>query len=76
MGEKAFTVTGFQNWKKAIEKFKVHEASHAHKEALSIWTSHRNQTIVAQLNSHLQQSQKHRRQGLLAQIKAARYLTY
>jgi hypothetical protein len=35
MGEKAFTETGFQNWKKALQKFKSHEGSHAHREPLS-----------------------------------------
>lgn len=74
MGEKAFTETGFQNWKKAIEKFGLHEASHAHREAMSKWVSRVNQPIAAQLNSQLQQSQKCRRQGLLAEIKAVMYL--
>ena len=64
MGEKAFTETGFQNWKKAIEKFKLHEGSHAHREALSKWMACGRQTIAAQLNSQLQQSQKVRREGL------------
>ena len=74
MGEKAFTEIGFQNWKKAVEKFKLHEASHVHREALSKWMSRGNQTIAAQLNSQLQEAQKCRRQGLLAEIEAVRYL--
>ena len=32
-GENVFTPVGFQNWKKAIEKFKSHEGSHFHREA-------------------------------------------
>ena len=67
----AFTQTGFQNWKKTSEKFKLHEASHAHREALSKWMSRGNQTIAAQLNFQLKQSQKCH---LLAEIRAVRYL--
>ena len=33
LGEKAFTETGFQNWRKAMDKFKYHEGSHVHREA-------------------------------------------
>lgn len=33
MGEKAFTESGFQNWRKAVDKFKSHESSHVHREA-------------------------------------------
>lgn len=74
MGEKAFTQISFQNWKKGIEKFKLHEASHAHREAFSKWLSRDNPTISAQLTCQVQQEQKCRRQGLLSQIKAVRYL--
>lgn len=51
MGEKAFTETGFQNWKKALEKFKSHDGSHAHREALSKWLARGRPTISAQLHS-------------------------
>ena len=30
----AFSSTGFNNWKKALEKFRLHEQSDAHKEAI------------------------------------------
>ena len=33
MGEKAFAETGFENWRKAIDKFRAHEGSHFHREA-------------------------------------------
>ena len=32
--EEAFTVTGFSNWKKAVQKFNEHEICHAHKEVV------------------------------------------
>ena len=75
MGEKAFTETGFQNWKKALEKFKSHEASHAHREALSKWMARGRPTIAVQLHSQLRQLQHARRQGLLAQLRAIQFLT-
>jgi len=53
----------------------LHEASHAHKETTSTWPSPGNQPLLlAQSNSHLHQSQKHRRQGLFPEIEAVRYL--
>ena len=75
MGEKAFTETGFQNWKKALEKFKSHEGSHAHREALSKWMARGRPTIAAQLHSQLRQLQHVRRQGLLTQLRAIQFLT-
>ena len=32
--EQTFSVVGFCNWKKALTRFKVHELSHAHRDAL------------------------------------------
>ena len=75
MGEKAFTETGFQNWKKALEKFKSHEGSNAHREALSKWMARGKPTIAAQLHSHLRQLQHVQRQGLLMQLRAIQFLT-
>ena len=34
--EMAFIETGFTNWKKAIEKFKDHEVSSCHREAINV----------------------------------------
>ena len=58
MGEKAFTEAGFQNWKKALEKFKLHHGSHVHREALSKWMARGRPTIAAQLHSQLRQLQQ------------------
>ena len=73
-GEKAFTSLGFNNWKKALEKFKSHELSHAHKEAKLKWISKGKETVATQLSSQLQQEQRMRRDGLLFQLKALRFL--
>ena len=75
MGEKAFTETGFQNWRKALEKIRSHEGSHLHREAKLKWMARGQPTIEAQLNSHLAQLQMTRRNGLLLQLRAIIYLT-
>ena len=48
-GEKAFTQDGFQNWRKAIEKFKAYECSHTHKEAMMKWIARGKPTIATEL---------------------------
>ena len=75
MGEKAFAETGFQNWRKAIDKFRAHEGSHFHREAKLKWMAREQPTIEAQLSSHLAQLQLIRRNGLLSQLRAIVYLT-
>ena len=75
MGENAFTNTGFQNWRKAMEKFKCHESSQVHREAYMKWTFLGHPTIEAQMRSHSAQVQMTRRQGILAQLRAIVFLT-
>ena len=74
-GEKAFTQDGFQNWRKAIEKFKAHECSHTHKEAMMKWNARGRPTIAAELSSQLSKLQQLRREGLLMQLRAILFLT-
>ena len=74
-GEKAFTQNGFQKWRKAIEKFKAHESSHTHKEAIMKWNARGKPTITAELSSQLSKLQQLRREGLLMQLRAILFLT-
>ena len=74
-GEKAFTQNGFQKWRKAIEKFKAHETSHTHKEAMMKWSARYKPTIAAELSSQLLKLQQLRREGLLMQLRAILFLT-
>ena len=53
-GEKTFTEIGFDNWKKAVEKFRAHENSQSHREAMLKWTAQRRPTISSQLSTQLQ----------------------
>lgn len=73
-GEKSFTEMGFDNWKKAVDKFKAHENSQSHKEAMLKWAAQKRPTIGSQLNTQLQNQQKERRMGLLKQIRAIQFL--
>ena len=72
--EKAFTEVGFQNWKKAIEKFKNHKKSIAHRDAKLAWIAQSTQNIDVHLSSQLAQVQMIRRQGLIVQLRGIRYL--
>ena len=75
MGEKAFTETGFHNWRKAIEKFAAHDGSHVHREAKLKWMSQKQVSIQSQISSQMAQLQITRRQGFLFQLKAIVFLT-
>ena len=75
MGERAFTETGFQNWKKAVEKFSAHGGSQVHREASLKWMARGKQTIESQLASQLAKAQMIRRQGLILQLRAIVFLS-
>lgn len=74
-GENVFTDIGFQNWKKAVDRFKAHEISHFHQEAKSKWVTQERPTIVSQLSTEMNKLQQERRAGLLKQLRAIQYLT-
>ena len=74
MGENVFSEKGFQNWKKAIEKFTTHDGSLSHTEAKVKGMAKRRPTIGSQLCSQTFQVQKARRKGFLCQLRAVQYL--
>ena len=69
-----FTETRFQNWQKALDKFKAHEGSHFHREAKLKWMARGQPTIEAPLRTHLVQLQLTRGNGFLSQLRAIIYL--
>jgi Domain of unknown function (DUF4371)/hAT family C-terminal dimerisation region len=71
--EEAFVTMGFKNWKKAIEKFTGHEASHAHAAAVAKHM-HSKVPVVAQLSSHHRENQEKARRNLLAIVKCISFL--
>jgi hypothetical protein len=61
----AFTVTGFTNWKKAIDKFKNHQSSHAHMAAVTQYVHDAKSPVTAQLSTQHYQQQETSRNCLL-----------
>lgn len=73
-GEEAFTVNGFDNYKKASQKFRAHENSDLHLESKLKWNALTNPSIATQLSTQIARAQLSRRAGLLKQLEAMRYL--
>lgn len=70
----AFTDTGFNNWKKAHQKFTNHSVSHTHKEAKMKWLAFGKASLSQQFNAQITRSQASRRKALLYQLSAIRFL--
>ena len=73
-GDDAFTIKGFDNFKKAVEKFRIHENSDSHLEARIKFRSLSNPSVVEQISSEVAKVQAARRAGLLKQLEAMRFL--
>lgn len=71
--DQSFVSTGFQNWKKAIEKFKAHEMSQAHKVAITTHT-HQAKSIDTQLSSAKALQQQQARSHLLKIVSSLQFL--
>ena len=72
--EPTFTITGFNNWRRALEKFKNHSASNAHAEAVMKWQMLQTSPINTQLQTQVQKSQRLRQQALVKHLYCLRYL--
>ncbi|KAL5493617.1 hypothetical protein EMCRGX_G014821 [Ephydatia muelleri] len=71
----AFSIEGFSNWKKALEKFADHERCQAHKEACIKFNAIMKQKSVdEQLKLVAQKEQIERRQMFLTLLSSLRYL--
>jgi hypothetical protein len=71
--EKTFVVTGFHNWKHAIEAFQKHENSQAHKAAVMRYLHEKN-SVIAQVSSQVKQEQATARQCLATIVRCVQYL--
>ena len=69
-----FVTTGFCNWKKATEKFQLHEHSHTHSEAVKSFHSLQQVSVISQLNSQIARDQAQHRELLLKQLRLLKYL--
>ena len=73
-GEDNFIDTGFDNWKKAHERFSVHAQSGHHKEAVFKAEQLKHDSVDAHLCRQAMVDQKLHRQMLLTHLSTLRYL--
>ena len=70
----AFINEGFHNWKIAIERFRRHEASECHREAVLKIQTLKAPTVVEQLSSQAAKTRALNRRMLLKQLTSLRFL--
>ena len=73
--DQAFVTTGSSNWKKAIERFKDHEQSVAHKNTVMTIAAPKD-PIDQQLLKEVENTKKKRQQSLLRQLSALHFLLH
>ena len=73
-GDEAFSVKGFDNYKKAVEKFRIHENSDSHLEGRLKCRSLNNPSIQEQLSCQAAKIQETRRLGIVKQLEAMKFL--
>ena len=59
--DNAFIVDGFNNWKKATERFERHQISECHREAQLQLTSLAGPSVIAQLSAQTSKTQTENR---------------
>ena len=72
--ETAFISDGFNNWKKAKERFERHQASESHKEALVNFQCMQAPTVVEQLSTQASRTQATNRSMLLKELSSLQFL--
>lgn len=72
--EDAFTQRGFDNWKRAGEKFDAHSRSQLHREAVMKWKMSQQPGIDAVMDQSCKAEQTCRREMLIKQLESLRYL--
>ena len=70
----AFVVHGFDNWKKAKQRFREHELSQLHKEAVMKLLAVSQPSVATQLSKQLSDDQNQRRRMLLKLLSSIRFL--
>ena len=73
-GDDAFIIAGFDNWKKARERFNTHSLSDTHKEAVLKIELSKQESVHGLMNKQAMAEQKARQQMLLKQISSLKYL--
>ena len=70
----AFSTIGFSNWKKAMNRFKEHESSLAHRDAFAAFLAPQSPSVNELLQKGVNQEQARRKSSLYKQLLALRYL--
>ena len=73
-GDDAFVLAGFDNWKKALEKFKQHSMSDLHKQALLRIELMQQEDIQSLISHQAITLHKSRQQMLIKQLSSLTYL--
>lgn len=70
-----FIDTGFKNWKKGMERFKVHEKSENHRASIEFIQFRSNtHTVMSQITEHSLKEQQEARSVFKVVISSIRYL--
>ena len=72
--ETAFFVVGFQNWKKAVERFRRHEITDCHKEAVLKLNGLHGPTVLDQVSSEAAKTRAENRAMLLKVLSSLKFL--
>ena len=72
--EDAFVNSGFNNWKKAHQKFTQHSHSDLHKESLLKVELLKQESVSSLLNKQVMETQTQHRNELLKQLSSLKYL--
>ena len=72
--EPCFTKVGFNNWKKALQKYRTHDQCDAHREAALKCQMIQSTPINSLLSTQANKEQHERRQALLKQLNSLRFL--
>ena len=73
--EQTFIADGFSNWRKALQKFKVHESSECHREAAAkIAEMQKGTNVLGQLISQMEHERQTAKSAMIKIITSVRYL--
>lgn len=74
--ESTFSSAGFNNWKKALEKFEAHSQCNAHGEAILKCQMLHIKPVAEQLSTQVKKERNERRQAFLKQLHCLRFLLH
>ena len=69
-----FITQGFYNWKKAIEKFKLHQSSHGHVFSVNQLAAMKRPSVIVQIHTEKQKEQAIARNCLIKLFTSVGYL--